>query len=164
MAALKFSKRDKGTGFSLLDVIFAVGITMVGLVAMLSLLRYIVVAGRVSNEKFTANHLAQEGIEMVRGIRDSNWLAGRTWSDGLAGGTYRAQYNSSPLLSYADVPLKTDSNGFYNYDTGTNTKFYRTIYIYPAGDSIDVVSEVKWTETMGQFVVLIEDNLYNWMP
>lgn len=165
MAALKFSKTNKKTGFSLLDVIFAVGITMVGLVAMLSLLRYVVVAGRVSNEKFMANHLAQEGIEMVRGIRDSNWLGGRTWNEGLGVGTYRAQYNSGSLLPYANLPLKRDSSGFYNYNsTGTDTKFYRTIYIYSGSDSIDVVSEVRWTETLGQFATVIEDKLYNWMP
>ncbi|MFH0852049.1 MAG: hypothetical protein V1845_00360 [bacterium] len=164
MAALKFSKMNKKTGFSLLDVIFAVGITMVGLVAMLSLLRYVVVAGRLSNEKFMANHLAQEGIEMVRGMRDSNWVAGRTWNYGLAGGTYLTQYNSASLFAYANLPLKIDSNGFYNYNTGTDTKFYRTIYIYAGSDSIDVVSEVKWTDTLGQFSAVVEDNLYNWMP
>jgi len=165
---IKYSKK----GFSLIDVIFAIGIILVGLISILGLLRYVIIAGRVSNDKFIATNLAEEGVEIIRAIRDSNWLAGGNWDDNLpsAAEYKRVDYRQNILLN--DDPnayLNIDSSGFYSYDAGTPTKFQRRIYFdptvqcTPAGDvgqCIHVVSEVKWEN----YTLVIEDRLYNWRP
>ncbi len=164
-------------GFTLLDVIFAMGIIIVGLIAVLGLLRYVILAGRYSNDKFIATNLAQEGMEIVRAVRDSNWLAHQTWNQGLGSGDYQAQYNSVSLASYSSSsqPLKIDAGGYYNYDTGQNSKFSRKIIIrqppdticpadavVPNDDNFCAIVEVSWQMLGLNYTTLIQDRFYNW--
>jgi Tfp pilus assembly protein PilV len=167
---IKYSKK----GLSLLDVIFAIAIAVVGLLGIVGLLRYVVLAGRVSSDRFVATNLAEEGIEIVRSYRDSNWkpkmsvFTEATFPISSAT-NYRVDYKQNSLLSYADTFLNIDAGGFYSYAAGTQTKFKRTIILDPTkcqvaaidqGQCISVVSEVKW----GNYTLVVEDWLYNWKP
>jgi len=179
---IKYSKK----GLSLIDVIFAIGIILVGLITILSLLRYVIIAGRISNDKFIATNLAEEGIEIVRAIRDSNWKQNMT-NDSDPTTTifpinvptnYNVDYNNTTLLPYVDTVLKIDGSWFYSYDaSGTPTKYKRRIYLDPTKNGtnkctddafanydntqcIAVVSEVKWEN----YTLVVEDRLYNWRP
>lgn len=175
--------RLKNNGFTLLDVIFSIGIIMVGLIVVLGLFQYVIVSARVSEERFVAVNLAQEGIEIVRSIRDSNWLRGDPWDQGLSSCTdcsssdhFRVQYDSDSLLPYSAEKLKIDSSGYYSYEVGApDTKFERTIYITTLtaadcmvsevsgeNECISVISEVKWPSFGGEKTLVIEDMLYNW--
>jgi len=158
-----------------MDVIFAIGIIVVGLMAVVGLLWYVLIASRLSNDKFTAVNLAQEGVEIVRAIRDTNWVANppRPWNEGLnpfAATAYEAQYDSDQLAPYSGNPLKIDGNGYYRYNgTGQPSKFTRRIIIMPnvdnsvpVGESLGVVSEVTWQGFGGSHSIIIEDRLYNW--
>ena len=126
---------------------------------------------KTTRMKIIAIGLSQEGLEIVRNIRDNNWLAYKrtssTWRDGLGDDSgpidYQAQYNSSSLLPYSEVPLKID-NGIYQYDNGTDTLFYRKITIeHIADNQIKVVSEVTWNERGRNNVISAETRLYNWL-
>lgn len=162
-------RKKKNSAFSLLDVIFAIGIILVGLIGVVMLLRFVILAGRLSNDRFVATNLAQEGIEIVRAIRDSNWVAGQSWNSGLGSGTWQVQYSQTSLLSNTGSYLNIDSSNFYSYNSGQATKFKRTIYIYPdtaaclasaaSGDCLSVVSSVTWSPS---YSINIEDRLYNW--
>jgi type II secretory pathway pseudopilin PulG len=59
---------------SLVETIVAVGIIMVGVVGTLTLAFSSVRAGTESEARVLAVNLAREGIEVVKNIRDSNWL------------------------------------------------------------------------------------------
>lgn len=80
---------QKGQG--LLEATIAIGMIMLGLGAILTLTLQNISATTASSQRITALHLAREAIEVVRGIRDSNWLrinnppVGETpqWDDGL---------------------------------------------------------------------------------
>ncbi|MBW6431875.1 hypothetical protein K0A96_01670 [Patescibacteria group bacterium] len=84
-------------GQALLEVIIATAIISIGLVAPLSLVVQSMSMGQQSKERTQAIFLAQEAIELVQNIRDSNfkkdqdWLSGFNWS----------------------------GNGYYSYDSGT---------------------------------------------
>jgi len=155
-------------GFTLMEVIIAIAIILAALITLTNLISSSVAGIRPGKSKIIATNLAQEGLELVRNIRDNNWLAYKresdNWDDGLGAGDYRAQYDVGSLLSFVSVPLKIDSNGFYQYDIGSNTVFYRKITITQTEDSwIGVLSEVTWQEKGRSYNIGARTNLYNWL-
>ena len=154
----------KQNGFSLLGIIIAIFIISVGLTAILTLSNFSVRAAAASKDKVIGSFLAQEGIEAVRFMRESqvDWSV---WYNSISNGSYRVQYNSG-LLGFADTALLIDGNGFYQYNSGATTPFYRRIILTkaPSGDSneLKVVAEIKWQDR-GQWNYLrAEDRLWNW--
>jgi len=62
-----------------------------------ALIQQTMVAASLNQSKLTAYYLAQEGIELVRNIRDSNWLEQRAnptvlWKEGLGAGDWEAAF------------------------------------------------------------------------
>ncbi|MBI4709463.1 MAG: hypothetical protein HY764_04675 [Candidatus Portnoybacteria bacterium] len=163
-------KRTSQKGFSLLDVIVAIGIITIAFFTILGLFQYVSLSSRYSSDRFIAANLAQEGIEIVRSIRDSNWLSGDAWNQCVDNGVpcptgdYQADYNDSWLTLVSNTKLYI-KDGYYSHDaTGTETKFRRSMHIDdncsdPAVECIRVVSEVIWDDN---YSFKIEDYLYNW--
>lgn len=83
-------------GLGLLETTIAIAVIVTGLFAAFTL----VFANRRASEeaslRFGATQLAREGIEAVRLMRDSNWLAGRAWDAGIAG--ENADYTGVPVF------------------------------------------------------------------
>ena len=149
-------------GFTLLETVIALGILITSTLLVYGMTVRIFSNIQEEKTKFVAAYLAQEGIEIVRNIRDVNWISGADdWDYGLGAGDYRVQYDSTSLLSYQDVPLKLNSSGFYNYDSGNTTQFKRKITLsHPATDIIKVVAEVSWSGRTSP--VQAEEFFYNW--
>src|SRR3989338_965210 len=96
---------------------------------------------RESEFQIIANNLAREGIEVVRNIRDSNWLGGQDWDNSLVdpGGVNNqaiAQFNAvanSWQLSFnsaADDLLSVSAQGVYNHaGDGQKTVFHRRLVL-----------------------------------
>jgi len=72
-------------GFSLPEVMVSVGMLATVIVASTSLLIRTSRSNSINANKITAYYLAQEGLELVRNIRDSNWLQGLSWRGELLG-------------------------------------------------------------------------------
>ena len=60
--------------FTLMEVIISVAVITTAIVASISLISSSVSAIRSNQNKIIAVHLAQEGIEIVKNIRDTNWV------------------------------------------------------------------------------------------
>jgi len=151
-----------------MEVIISVAVITTAIVASISLISYSV-SSIVSNQnKMIAIHLAQEGIEIVKNIRDTNWLLDKrgelNWRDGLDEGNYRVQYNQVSLLSFSNTSLKINSNNIYQYSSGSRTPFYRRISIvHISNEQIKVVCEITWQEKARNKSVQLESRLYNWL-
>lgn len=154
-------------GFSLLEVIVAIFIISTALVISLTVIQATISASQLSANKLVAVNLAQEGIEIVRNIRDAqtDWTS---WYDTFLAEeeqNYLVQYDSSDFMSYNHTPLKLD-NGFYKYSLGNETPFYRRIYLTKTSDTseqeIKVISEVTWRHLGRNYKVEVEDRLWNW--
>lgn len=88
------------SGFTLLETVVAIGLILFGVLSMMLLSLVTLYAGRNSEDEFLATQFAQEGIEVVRSIRDSNWLAydsdsttlwnAGLYADGVEGPIYTA--------------------------------------------------------------------------
>jgi prepilin-type N-terminal cleavage/methylation domain-containing protein len=159
--------KDYVRGFTLLEIIIVIFVVLVGLTGPLSLITQTINLTTNSSSRLIAAYLGQEGIEIVRNIRDGNWLEQRTatttpWNDGLAAGDWEADYNDNGLTTSTERNLKING-GFYNYDSGTETKFKRKITITPEEDYILKVSiQTQWEDRGKSYQMTVQENLYNW--
>lgn len=166
-------------GFTLIEVLAAMFIMVMGVLGVFGLITRTVTFNSSVNSQLVASYLTQEGLEIVRNMRDTNFLkihkgVGGQWNDGLtscASGC-GADYNDIILGSFQNV-LKVD-NGFYTYDAGIDTIFKRKITIVPGGnanplcvgdanDLVCVSVDVSWQDKETTRHVLGATELYNWL-
>lgn len=161
-------------GFTLLEVIIAVFLIIVGISGAFLLITKTLGQMAASSSQLVAAYLTQEGIEIVRNIRDTNWLEQidhtNDWNEGLTGCsagctadyTYTASEDPNLLAIPADNFLNIDGNGFYSYSAGTADKFKRKITIDTSTDILEVKVEVTWEEKGKSYQYFAQENLYNW--
>jgi Tfp pilus assembly protein PilV len=163
-----FVKQNLG-GFTLLEVIFALFVMTIAILGVFSLVQQTTGFLPLVRDKFVASYLAQEGIEIVRNIRDTNRLQRNPWNQGLNDGALdcsggcEADYQSASLSVWQSRFLKIDpTNKFYNYSSGDNTKFRRKITATSSGVDILMISiNVSWTEKDRSHEVSVIEHLYN---
>jgi hypothetical protein len=151
----------------------ALVIVSVGMIGAYGLVNQSLALSNSSTNRFTAVHLAAEGAEIARNLRDTNYLnfyqGLGNWSDGLTGyeSGGAADYLSAGLTADPAAPLKI-GGGVYGYSGGEgteNTMFKRRIKVIPnasPADYFDVVSEVSWSDSAGQHTETVRERLYNW--
>lgn len=139
-------------GQSLVELIVAMFVIIVGLVAAGSVIFSNARAQERSADRVFAANLAREGAELVKAVRDSNWMAGgaTAFDAGLSNGTdYTAvprmdggvfiDFDFAPnLITDATATLKRSTNagsvGLYVQGTsasGSNTAFSRLVTLSP---------------------------------
>ncbi len=62
------------SGQTFLEMVIAIGVIIAAVVGSMTLIVSTITAGRVTQSRVEAANFAREGIEIVRGIRDSNWI------------------------------------------------------------------------------------------
>lgn len=90
-------------GFTLIEAIVAIGVISIGFVGSLVLLSRASSQAIALKDRVVAAHIAEEGIEVARNIRDTNWLKGRDWLFGL--------------IEPIEAPSGTEISGVLNYDS-----------------------------------------------
>jgi len=153
--------RKSGGGFTLIEILIAITVITLGIVGFYAAITRVASLTFSNSSRFVASRLAQEGIELVSNIRDTNWIKGTDWDNGLADNDYRVQYDKDSLLTYSSVPLNINSDGFYNYDSGSPTKFTRKITITHIS-SVELKVKVQITWPGKGSPLEVEEHLYNW--
>lgn len=154
-------------GFTLIEVIVSVAIiSLVSVSAMYAISLSLSSAVRIKNNLIAAN-LAQEGLEIVRNIRDNDRHSGSAFGASLANGDYLVDWDSRSLFPFQDIFLKRDSNGLHNYVSGQDTIFKRTIIIKDSVQNLPTIEkvakvDVSWTEKSGSKMIQSELRLFNW--
>jgi len=167
-------------GFTLIEVMIAIFVTIVGVVGIYGLVPHIFGVVAINNDRFIASQLAKEGIEIVRNIRDVNYLESIDdwtipWNKGLDGcitGCEADYFNLTELDPVLPVftgrELMVDVSGFFNYVGGVRSShFQRKIVIDDCGpECIDVKVEVFWPKNTYFSTEITslqaEEKLYNW--
>jgi len=145
-------------------------IVALGMIGVANLAVQSMQAQTINRGSIVAYQLAQEGIEIVRQIRDTNWLQGNNWQNGLAGGQYCVDFLAPVLRTASSINdchlYLTGDNWYYSpidpkpIDTLSN--FSRIIYIQAATSSISVKARVAWHDRDKVFNYEVETELYDW--
>ncbi len=158
-------------GFTLIEVLVAIFIITVGAGGALALIQKTLSFTSNAALQLEASYLAQEGMEIVRNIRDTNFVKihkgveGSIWTNGLEGceAGCQADYTQDSLIAYEDTLLQL-TNGIYSYIVSTDSLFKRKITITMQGsDTMEAVVEVMWEERGRSHVVSAATELYNWL-
>lgn len=161
-------------GFSLVEVLtvfFIISLTMVGVV---SLIIQNIQVQSINKNQLIAASLAQEGIELVRQVRDNNWLSSQPYNTGLGNGAYKADYRQNTLTSVtasSNVQIYLNGQGYYVTDVGgavglEPTIFKRQIFIEQlsalTGQPLRVRSLVSWDIRQKSYRYELQTLLYDW--
>lgn len=169
------NKLKRQFGFSILEVIIAILIISIGMIGVLSLITQNIQVQYIGKNDLIASQLAQEGLELVRNIRDENWLVGAggdTWKSGNGDANMNIVQDGGYAIDYSGVivdvdsidnaGLKIDAADFYAHGAGQATAFYRLITVVDNAEYLEVESKVRWKERGRTHDYTIKTLLYNW--
>ena len=181
-------KQKKSSGQSLIEVMIALSIVVVGTLGILSLLSQSIFISRTTQDQITATYLAEEGVEIVKNLVDHDMYYQLAYASAPGWGNC-FQSPPAPLSAQKEYELDyttTDchnimafngsgdfldfnsSTGMYAYNTGsdwTPTIFTRKIKIgIPNNAEIVVDSIVSWQVGGSTQTVDLQDHFYNWHP
>ena len=154
----------------MIEIIAALFVMSVGIMGVFSLVSQTISYINIISSRLTAIYLSQEGMEVIRNIRDSNFLKINkgeegNWDDGLPNGQYyNFDYQSQVLPdntncsgnNYLDI-----SGGFYK--CFVSGRFQRKAQITKIeDDKIYVAIEVSWEERGRTHKVVARENFYQW--
>ena len=158
-----------------MEVIIAISIIIVGLLAVLHLLSRSISLNKVVSNQLVATYLAEEGIEVAKNILDANVIKigignppfnnSNAWNRDFTPGSYEIDYQSPALESNQNRQLNFDFNtGFYSYAFGSSTPFQRQVDVDRiSNDELRIVARVNWITRGGATsTVVLEDHFYNW--
>lgn len=168
---IKNNLREAKPAFSLVEILIVLFIISLGLVGILSLIVQSIKSQDYNKNNLVAYQLSQEGVELVRRNRDSNWLSGYDFNFNLAEATgqvynYCFDYNDTiPTASSEACVLRLDANGFYVHELiGLSSGFSRLISVelLEGGVTLKVNSIVSWQGREGKSEYNTEALLYDW--
>ncbi len=168
-------------GFTLIEALVAISILIIGILNGFILVTRALYNVAVIQDRLTASFLAQEGIELVRNIRDTNFIkilqgGSVSWRQGLldssSGRCYIIDNNLGTRQGIElketncdnSSPLKYDSiNKIFTYQSGNDSVFHREIKIETISpNEIRILCTVKWRSKNMNFSLTVEDHLFNW--
>ncbi|MFT5280954.1 MAG: prepilin-type N-terminal cleavage/methylation domain-containing protein [Flavobacteriaceae bacterium] len=183
---MKFYKKNNTKGFTLLETIVALFIMSTAMSALVFITLEGVNNTTFVKDRLTANFLAQEGVELVRNIRDVHVRFVSAGQDrGASWNTFTTFMNPCIMTDCTIDPIKSsiDSNivkackgtcpfltmdsaeYVYSYGSGDDTKFKRFIRIYEAQQGqLFVISRVEWSHGTKNQKADASVLLTDWLP
>lgn len=159
----------KSTGFTLIEVIGALFVVSVGIIAIFSLIIQTTSLLDISSDRLIAAYLAQEGLETIRNIRDANILRNDNWDKDISADTsYKLDYKSQKFpdncqLATGNYLKYNNTDKTYNCSSGTASKFKRQIIVSkPNSTTTNIVVKVEWSSKNRNHQITGQENLYDW--
>ncbi|HEV8677653.1 MAG TPA: type II secretion system protein [Candidatus Paceibacterota bacterium] len=179
-------------GFTLIETLVAVMILATAVAGPLSIASRALNTSLVAKDQITAFFLAQDAVEYVRFVRDTNTLEGNDWLSGTGGATAGIDLtpcqgasgcyvdSTMAVSGVADTPTACDSgsgcpvmyydntNSRFTYDTGgsnvSKTLFTRTILLNNiSATEQQLTVTISWSDLGGVTRrVNVYENLFQW--
>ncbi|MEK7497937.1 MAG: hypothetical protein AAB656_03390 [Patescibacteria group bacterium] len=140
-------------GQSMFEVVVALAIMTLILVALVSLAGISIRNSTFSKNRTSSTRINQETMEWLRGERDSGWAA---FSQKALSGTW-----CLPALSWAQAQIGTCGTDSGAYIPG---ELFRREVVFSSvsATNIEVLVRVYWTDSQGQHETRATTNLTNW--
>jgi prepilin-type N-terminal cleavage/methylation domain-containing protein len=168
-------KKEKG--FTLLEMLISIMIISIGVLGTYSVVFRYTKNTQLERENLIASYLCQEGIEIVKNMRDTNWLTtGNSWNAGLtscASGCEIDYNGKGGDGSTSGLTVWSSGNylwidamtGLYKYEyvsgTDTETTWKRKITIDSSTtDILNITVTVYWGSVATAMTV--KEDIYNW--
>jgi type II secretory pathway pseudopilin PulG len=173
----KFFRHKRKTfnlpAFSLIEIMAVILIVSLGLVGTVNLAVQNIQAQTINDNTLVAYQLAQEGLELARQRRDTNWIQDKDWLENLEPGYYCVDYRNYTPASISAInycPLYLDENNHYyspaiagELEDSEASNFHRMVEIATATSSVAVKSTVSWSGRNGSVHnYTAETEFYNW--
>jgi len=161
-------RKNKEQGFTLIETMVALSILTFVLTGMVSLIILNITSARSIEKNLIAGNLAQEALEIIRSMRDNDWLEDQDFGSFLptSGEEYRVQWDDTDLSRSLDgnLPLKFDeTSGLYSYDDGEESMFRRKVLVERVSDQeIMILVTVEWVLKGKTAELRAESHLFNW--
>ncbi len=157
----------KNSGFTLVETLVSLFVLSMAITATFAIISFNLSNATFIKNNFIASGLAQEGAELVRNLRDTDWFQGKPFGylggASVANGVYCIQWNSTQLITPCANPLKKDASGLYSYDAGQNTIFTRTVTVTPvSATELRIKIDVTWPDHSGTKAISAEEHLFDW--
>jgi prepilin-type N-terminal cleavage/methylation domain-containing protein len=175
----------QNSGFTIMEMTIVIFIITVGLTGVLSLATQNVQVQTIDKGTVIASQLAQEGLELVRNKRDTNWIQTANpayWNVSTSSASRldiiqlakSKQYTvdavtgsigSAPTgITDAGAKLYLNAAKFYTHQvTATSTPFSRLITVgNESGASTTVICLVQWKTGNNTYNYSAQTVLYNW--
>ncbi|MFA7319758.1 MAG: hypothetical protein WC022_04155 [Parcubacteria group bacterium] len=152
-------KQKRYKGYSFIEGVVATFIVTAGMLAVIQLMTASLTVLFNSRDQTMATFLAQEGVELVRNIRDNNWAAGVGTFDNLPSTSKKNcridvdAYNVLDAVCNSSIVKtlqKSANNGIHHHGSGTDTEFKRVIWLEydnpqkNKASTVTVTSMVVW--------------------
>lgn len=161
---------NRNKGFTLLEMILAVAIITIGALGVFGAAARYSKLTQKERDNLVAAYLCQEGIEIVKNIRDTNWVqSASSWKDGLTSCSSGCEGDftdseSLSAFSSSDFLYIDGATGLYRYISSpgsgdVKTSYSRKITIIESGDDeLDITVDVYW----GASTMTVKEDIYNW--
>ena len=181
-----FPYTHKQTAFTIIESMVAISILFVAITGPLTLLNNSIISSRVARDRVRATYLAQEGIELVRNIRDNDSINNRGWletieaSGCLGEGNACAYHPTSlsptgsfgvcggvcPNMTIRPASGPEDVDGMLTLNPANPPSlFSRSVVVTKTNNNeAHIVSTVRWIVGNREQEVVVEDILLDWQP
>ena len=122
-------------------MILAVFILTIAVFSSYSLIQQTLISTSLNQSKLVAYYFAQQELENIKNVRDTNWLQGSAWNQNIS--------------SISWTPL--------NFSDGSQSIFQKSITVSEiSSDCLEIEVVIKWSERGREQSVEIINQLYNW--
>ncbi|MDD3488156.1 MAG: hypothetical protein PHH35_02280 [Candidatus Pacebacteria bacterium] len=168
-------QKNRNKAFTLVEALVAITVVITGILSALILVTRVLYSTRIIQDRLTASFLAQEGMELVRQIRDTNFIRklqpkgeGVNWLTNMTPSKdfYIIDANKGELKKApSSIPyLLYDKKIGFNYTSGEVTPFQRKIRIEQVNNNqIRVTLIMTWKTKKTEFELEVEDHLFYWL-
>jgi prepilin-type N-terminal cleavage/methylation domain-containing protein len=171
----KFKIQDLNKGFSLVETLVAITILLIAIAGPLTVANRALVDSRIAKNQTAAIFLAQDAMEYILHIKDSNVLASKNWLTDIGSCAPPAKCTVDTVDSTPGVIhnvcgvgcpfLRFDSvNGLYGYNaTWDETDFLRTVTVTSIlADEATVSVDISWGSGIRARSLSLKRNIYDW--